>query len=161
MSDRKDHIEVLKQLYVNYDLATEWHKKVRKTLQFAINSLDVDEAYNLMYEETTQRECDRNICLRNEYNGIGCENCEVMRSTKKIPVNLHITKIEKHQSDFSDLESTPTITLDELKEIREEISKKKILYTHPHELAKNVYREAVNNVLAILDKKISELEGKK
>lgn len=23
------------------------------------------------------RYCDRNICLRNEYNGIGCDECEV------------------------------------------------------------------------------------
>lgn len=24
--------------------------------------------------------CDRNICLRNEYNGIGCDECEVTKS---------------------------------------------------------------------------------
>lgn len=54
----------------------------------------------------------------------------------------------------------PKTTLDVLKEIREEIRKKKLLYTHPHELAKNVYREAMNNVLAILDKTIAELENR-
>ena len=26
--------------------------------------------------------CDRNICLRNEYNGIGCDECEVTKSQK-------------------------------------------------------------------------------
>ena len=26
------------------------------------------------------RYCDRNICLRNEYNGIGCDECEVTKS---------------------------------------------------------------------------------
>lgn len=26
--------------------------------------------------------CDRNICLKNEYNGIGCDECEVTKSQK-------------------------------------------------------------------------------
>ena len=26
--------------------------------------------------------CDRNICIKNEYNGIGCDECEVTKSQK-------------------------------------------------------------------------------
>lgn len=27
-----------------------------------------------------EKYCDRNICVKNEYNGIGCEDCEVTKS---------------------------------------------------------------------------------
>lgn len=27
--------------------------------------------------------CDRNICLQNEYKGIGCKDCEVTKSHKE------------------------------------------------------------------------------
>lgn len=30
--------------------------------------------------ETEPKYCDRNICVSNEYNGIGCEDCEVTKS---------------------------------------------------------------------------------
>lgn len=30
-----------------------------------------------------QKCCDRNICMSNEYNGIGCDECEVMTESKK------------------------------------------------------------------------------
>ena len=30
--------------------------------------------------EQESKYCDRNICLRNEYNGIGCDECEVTKS---------------------------------------------------------------------------------
>ena len=26
--------------------------------------------------------CDRNICIRNDYNGIGCDECEIIKSQK-------------------------------------------------------------------------------
>ena len=42
----------------------------------------------LKAQDEEQREeplyCDRDICLRNEYNGIGCEECEVMKSQKNL-----------------------------------------------------------------------------
>ena len=34
-------------------------------------------------EEKQELYCDRNICLRNEYNGIKCKDCEVTRSQRK------------------------------------------------------------------------------
>ena len=30
-----------------------------------------------VFEAMERRYCDRNICFRNEFNGIECENCEV------------------------------------------------------------------------------------
>lgn len=56
--------------------------------------------WNAEYKEpTTENEakyCDRNICLKNEYNNIGCEDCEVTKSqestTKK---NLAVDCIDK------------------------------------------------------------------
>ena len=75
----------------------------RKALSMAISALQA--------QDEEQREeplyCDRDICLRNEYNGIGCGDCEVTKSQQRAkdvkPVNFQITKITKHQSDFSDL----------------------------------------------------------
>lgn len=29
--------------------------------------------------EIEPKTCDRNICIRNEYNGIGCDECEVTK----------------------------------------------------------------------------------
>ena len=53
--------------------------------------------------EAEEHYCDRNICMQNEYNGIGCKECEITKSHKSISVKLNITEIKKHQSDFSDL----------------------------------------------------------
>lgn len=33
-------------------------------------------------EKATFKYCDRNICKRNEYNGIGCEDCEVQKNDR-------------------------------------------------------------------------------
>ena len=33
-------------------------------------------------EKIEPKYCDRNICIKNEYNGIGCEDCEVNKSQK-------------------------------------------------------------------------------
>ena len=34
----------------------------------------------------TYKECDRNICLRNEYNGISCDECDVNKTnTEELP----------------------------------------------------------------------------
>ncbi len=34
--------------------------------------------------EQEPKYCDRNICISNEYNGIGCDECEVTKSQEKI-----------------------------------------------------------------------------
>ena len=35
--------------------------------------------------------CDRNICLSNEYNGIGCDECEVTKSHQEPKIGHWIT----------------------------------------------------------------------
>ena len=42
----------------------------------------LDVAFKAMEQALEQEPayCDRNICLRNEYNGIGCDECEVTKS---------------------------------------------------------------------------------
>ena len=48
--------------------------------------LEVNKAIcnNLKALEQEPKYCDRNICISNEYNGIGCEECEVTKSQNKI-----------------------------------------------------------------------------
>lgn len=111
MSDRKDHIRNLNALNAICGQKDFYDKEMEESLRFAINSLEVDEAYQLEYE--------------------------------------HI----------------PYITLDELKEIREEIdhSGKDLMNGTSAEYAyTRGWNDALDYVLlAILDKKISELEGEK
>ena len=49
------------------------------------------EDYQPEYERTTKNDlpkyCDRNICLKNEYNNIGCEDCEVTKSQEPTTKN--------------------------------------------------------------------------
>ena len=55
-------------------------RELKKAKEMAIRALEVDEAYQLEYEKT----CDRNICTQNEYNGIGCNECEVSEHHRDI-----------------------------------------------------------------------------
>ena len=43
-----------------------------------IDKAILEDAKKLLEQESAY--CDRNICLRNEYNGIGCDECEVTKS---------------------------------------------------------------------------------
>ena len=40
---------------------------------------DYDTVFKMAIQALEQepKYCDRNICLKNEYNGIGCDECEV------------------------------------------------------------------------------------
>ena len=40
----------------------------------------LDEINKLSSVKQEPKYCDRNICLKNEYNGIGCDECEVTKS---------------------------------------------------------------------------------
>lgn len=43
------------------------------------------DGMNVLYgEEEEPRYCDRNICFRNEYNGIECDECEVTKHNKEL-----------------------------------------------------------------------------
>lgn len=65
---REEAIEILKDLWRTKH-STYLDADIRKALDMAIQALEQEPAY-----------CDRNICLRNEYNGIGCDECEVTKS---------------------------------------------------------------------------------
>lgn len=46
-------------------------------------------------EQTNTAECDRNICLRNEYNGISCDECEVNKTnTAEFRISNAVSQIE-------------------------------------------------------------------
>ena len=161
MSDmtRAEAIKVLQELWRYKDTDKYAEKEIRQALSIAINSLQIDEQYDLMYEQAEPncpfykidedghglcknhrvleqepcgdaisrqiisdyvqshiqeintgygdlnkhtneilrmivdyieimssvkpqepKYCDRNICIKNEYNGIGCDECEVTKS---------------------------------------------------------------------------------
>ena len=43
------------------------------------------DGMNVLYgEDEEPRYCDRNICFRNEYNGIECDECEVTKHNERI-----------------------------------------------------------------------------
>lgn len=67
--------------------AIEILKLYRKRLTDSVsNQLDKDiEAFNVAIKSLGNRiddklTCDRNICLKNEYNNIGCEDCVVTKN---------------------------------------------------------------------------------
>ena len=90
MSDmtRKDAIRRLERLLRcgdgTYEFKVEINTDDQKAIQLDVDSMKVDEAYQLEYELTTKNDtpkyCDRSICLKNEYNNVGCEDCEVTKS---------------------------------------------------------------------------------
>ena len=43
--------------------------------------IDICNAIKTVEQEP--KYCDRNICISNEYNGIGCDKCEVTKSQEK------------------------------------------------------------------------------
>jgi hypothetical protein len=53
------------------------------TIQALRNHIEVLED-NIRALEKEPKYCDRNICISNEYNGIGCDKCEVTTSQEKI-----------------------------------------------------------------------------
>lgn len=67
--------------------AIEILKLYRKRLTDSVsNQLDKDiEAFNVAIKSLENRiddklTCDRNICLKNEYSNIGCEDCVVTKN---------------------------------------------------------------------------------
>ena len=96
MSDRKDHIKNLKLLmdFLQNNNVFTLTKEMTDSLRVAIQSLEVDEAYQLEYEGMTERGCDRNICIRNEYNIVSCDECEVTQANSSII--KHSATIENH-----------------------------------------------------------------
>ena len=56
----------------------------------------LDKAISALEEkQTNTAECDRNICLRNEYNGISCDECEVNKTnTAEFRISNAVSQIE-------------------------------------------------------------------
>ena len=92
---REEAIEILKQ-YKKCLSDVVFDKKGSEAWQMAIQALsqeptdtwsikdvaDTFKKHGLIREQepTDKPMCDRNICLNNEYNGIGCEECIVNKA---------------------------------------------------------------------------------
>ena len=48
---------------------------------------EVEEEQEPTTKNDSSKYCDRNICLRNEYNNVGCEDCEVTKSQEQTTKN--------------------------------------------------------------------------
>ncbi len=54
------------------------------TREEAIKLLAIAQHYTVINGlAQEQKYCDRNICTSNDYNGIGCDECEVTKSQEK------------------------------------------------------------------------------
>lgn len=71
-------------------------------------TMDDGQEYIQLYDamETVKRAleqepkyCDRNICMANEYNGIGCDECEVQEPTDE---NLHREREQAYMQGYED-----------------------------------------------------------
>lgn len=51
---------------------------------------------------TELKYCDRNICMANEYNGIGCDECEVTKSQEPTDENLHREREQAYMQGYED-----------------------------------------------------------
>ena len=103
-------------------------------------------------EKRAQNECEAEDCISRENLQITLfEKCN---GNPNYRINFHNLKslINKMPSVY--LKSDKSV----LEDIKAEIQKKKLLYTHPHEMAKNVYREAMNDVIECIDNHISGKE---
>lgn len=101
MTDKKltneQAIHVLDVLWYN-PLFSEPHKQAFEIGIKAIKALEQETKY-----------CDRNICLSNEYNGIGCDECEVAIS-KQAMFNI-LLKYKLDESRIAEeLEELPPVT---------------------------------------------------
>ena len=80
--DRKEQREITETMnslllqllpYLNSDTAS----KVRRALHL-LGEIEIEPQ-----AENRPRYCDRNICIRNEYNGISCDECEVTKKERE------------------------------------------------------------------------------
>ena len=86
--ERREAIEYLKKyrelderLYQTAPFTSVSHNALVKCLRHWDNAIQA--------LEQEPRYCDRNICTKNEYNGIGCDECEVTKSQDPTDENLH------------------------------------------------------------------------
>ena len=108
MKDREKHLKMLEKMFYSMEKLESGvilpTSEVKTALAFAISSIKTDLKYDLLYEGEDE------LC-----NG-DCDNCDFVDgdycrfNEKSIPVNLHVTEIKKHQSDFSDLGGDNNVT---------------------------------------------------
>ena len=49
-----------------------------------LSDRDIDRIFNALEQEPTEKPlCDRNICISNEYNDIGCDECIVNKAERE------------------------------------------------------------------------------
>lgn len=69
--------------FVSYgvDVTQAWTTAVQQTANLEqAHKRGYYEALKMVEEQQGEKKyCDRNLCLKNEYNGIGCEDCDVMK----------------------------------------------------------------------------------
>jgi hypothetical protein len=76
----------------------------QEVCKFLINYMEVLEK-----QMQEPKYCDRNICLRNEYNGIGCDECEVTKSQESNGEAISREWLKTAIHNFYDgLKHTPT-----------------------------------------------------
>ena len=66
-------IEII-QGWLDHDMGYSWEEK--NIMRCAIVELENLPSVN----QQESKYCDRNICIKNEYNGISCDECEVTKS---------------------------------------------------------------------------------
>lgn len=162
MSERKDYIEVLKQMLKQFEKQNTTVPTLSRidALRFAINSLEVDEAYQLEYEKTKQFDV-ANYTLEHMTDNVK----ELMEGSYAKGFNDAMRKISLSGIHEQQYKRGRDSMIDELKEIREEIyDKADNIDTVTYDELSNILEQGRANgmcdAVAILDKRISELEGK-
>ena len=83
-SERKAYCEGYVACYKDFckDLETTSVESTLESMKIFINILYLTELKDELKGEN-KLTCDRNICLQNEYNNIGCEDCVVTKGENK------------------------------------------------------------------------------
>ncbi len=75
--------------------------------------VDMLPSVNPQEPKTEPKYCDRNICVSNEYNGIGCEDCEVTKSQE--PKTGHCKECKYFEYDsVAKVDGVPLIVAHEI-----------------------------------------------
>ena len=79
----------------------------------AVNEVETLPSVNPQEPKTEPKYCDRNICVSNEYNGIGCEDCEVTKSQE--PKTGHCKECKYFEYDsVAKVDGVPLIVAHEI-----------------------------------------------
>lgn len=96
--ERDKVIRILQWLHDNKFLFRSTEEDVKYATKLAIQELSQETPV----KPQEPRYCDRNICTKNEYNGIGCDECEVMKSQEPTDENLHREREQAYMQGYED-----------------------------------------------------------